>query len=121
MMDDLIAFVVARLDEAETTVRRAGESHIAWLTYRRDDGSMGYTTVADGHAGVWIADGHELPEPASVLVMFDTARALRDVEAKRRLIEEFAARSTRDVAEIYLTTLAAAWSGHPDYRDEWKS
>lgn len=48
-----------------------------------------------------------------------TQRPFREVEAKRRLIEEITSRSTPDVAEIYLAALACAYSAHPDYRPGW--
>jgi hypothetical protein len=88
--DDLAAmsaFAEARLAEDEATVRYAGPARIAWLTYRDDEGQMLYTTVAaaDG-CGPWVADGKELPEPASVLTMYDPARALRDIESARKLL-----------------------------------
>jgi uncharacterized protein DUF6221 len=127
-MDELIAFLNERLDEEESTVRRAGESRIAWLTYLNVNGTMHYTTVADGHAGVWIADGHELPEPASVLVMFETARALRDIEADRKLLSRYACVKElrlvnytlgyREALEEAIRFRAARFSSHPGYPRE---
>ncbi|MGH8921887.1 MAG: hypothetical protein ACRD0H_26690, partial [Actinomycetes bacterium] len=60
MVDELVAFWRARLDEDEATAHYAGPARIAWLTYRDDQGQMRYTTVAAGedHAP-WVADGHE--------------------------------------------------------------
>lgn len=49
------------------------------------------------------------------------ARITREITVKRRLIEEFTLRSSRDVAEIYLATLAAVWSDRPGYKREWMS
>ena len=126
--DALVAFTKARLDEAERTIYREGtppHGVIAWLTYNQPDGSMGYTTVAHGDSGVWVADGKELPEPASVLVVYDPKRALRDIAAKRAVVAEYEA-SVRSVGEGLSRTrrnlvlaLAAVWEDHPDYRAEW--
>lgn len=88
-MNDLVAFLRARLDEDEATAHYAGPARVAWLTYRNDAGQLYYTTVAAGGEGdwdVWAADGKELPEPDSVLVVYDPARALREVEAKRAIL-----------------------------------
>lgn len=51
------------------------------------------------------------------------ARVLRGVEAKRRLIAESENAYRQDTAaglELALRIVAAEWSMHPDYRQEWK-
>jgi hypothetical protein len=132
----MVAFLAARLDEQERTVYRAGtppHGVIAWLTYQQPDGSMGYTTVAAGDSphGPWFADGKELPAPASVLVVHDPARELRDVAAKRAILarwRELDARrgdNAEDEARAWLANeivanLAAADSAHPEYDERWK-
>jgi hypothetical protein len=90
-VDDLTAFLRERLDDAERCVYSEGDPPngvIAWLTYREPDGSMSYTTVAHGRTadGPWTADGRELPRPASVLVVHDPKRDLREVAAKRAIV-----------------------------------
>ena len=88
----IAAFIKARLDE-EAAVP-FGEGVAAWLTYLNGDGQMRYTTVAhadDPAEGPWIADGHELPEPSSVNVFYDHARALRAIAATRKLVAEITA------------------------------
>ena len=84
----LVAFYAARLDDAERTVYQEGSPPhgvIAWLTYLAPGGGMGYATVAHGDSadGPWIADGRELPEPASALVVYDPVRSLRHIAAGR--------------------------------------
>lgn len=139
----LVAFYSARLDEAEQVIYREGSPPhgvIAWLTYLRPDGSMGYTTVAhgDGEGGPWIFDGKELPEPASVLVVYDPVRSLRHIAAGRAVIGRYqlatAAADRPGVstfvngqddgyAEACLDAIrdgAAAWDDHPDYRAAWR-
>ncbi|MEV0616166.1 DUF6221 family protein [Nonomuraea sp. NPDC050404] len=118
-MDDLAAFLRARLDEDEQLAREAGNRH--WLVQdntielypeHEDDGYMRWPTRADArHAANW--------EPA---------RVLREVEAKRRIVE----RCERDlqtyigtgvhVATSYLVLrmLALPHAEHPDYLEAWK-
>jgi hypothetical protein len=96
---------------------------------------MGYTTVAHGHSadGPWIADGRELPEPASVLVVYDPLRVLRDVAAKRTILRRCAAQMNEPdqypnglvspralMARQNLMDLAAVWSDSPEYQEGWK-
>ena len=139
-MDDLIAFLTARVDDAERCVYSEGDPPngvIAWLTYREPDGSMSYTTVAHGRtaAGPWTAGGRELAPPASVLVVHDPARVLREVEAKRRILARYedclarmedpaypqsvAADQAREYEDFVLPNLAAVYSDHADFRSEW--
>lgn len=123
----LVEFLRVRLDEDEQTAREAGECRIAWLTYRDERGQMLYTTVAAGDDvdDVWCAAGRELGEPASVRVVYETARVLADVEAKRRIIdgcehtiqyEDYGIPG----AEMTLRLLAVPYASHPGYREEWK-
>jgi hypothetical protein len=65
----------------------------------------------------------------------DPARALREVAAKRAIVEAY--RQSRDILmdnretwdlvraavgaqRVTVTRLAAVWSDHPDYRAEWR-
>ena len=85
-MDVWVAFLTARLDEDEATAQYAGPALIAWFTFYGSDGRLLYTTVAatSGEVqDVWVADGKVLPKPASMRVVYDPARALREVKAKR--------------------------------------
>lgn len=121
------AFLTARYDEAEALARYAGSGQIAWLTYPRADGQMHYTTVAAGHAGdVWCADGKELPEPASVRVVYDQAQRLADIALKRAILAEHgpseiepeACRCCKGCLALPCPTvrhLATEFSGHADY------
>lgn len=132
---DLTEFLRARLDEDEKRARDAGESRIAWLTYRDASGGLHYTTVANGRGDVWVADGKELPEPASTLVVYETARVLAEVEAKRKLLGshyDYRGVCTRCFdwqnkpvereqfpCEV-VRLLALPYADHPDYRAEWR-
>jgi Family of unknown function (DUF6221) len=97
---ELTAFLNARLDETEATASRAGPARIAWLTHRD--------------------------------AVYDPVRVLREVEAIRAIIklrgEAFDPRFDDDPWNAgydramwgVLGNLAAVWSDHPDYRQEWK-
>lgn len=133
-MKDLVAFIDSRLDEDEKAAQLSGRGRVAWLTYRDDEGQMLYTTVAaSDDFSPWFADGHELPEPASADNIYDQARALREVAAKRDIVRRCWAHmneldtypsdlvSPRAVlARTVLVALATAWNDHPEYRQEWK-
>lgn len=138
-MTDLTDFVRARLDEDEATVYAAGDPPdgvTAWLTFANPDGQLRYTTVAHGDTpdGPWFADGHEVTPSRPPLVIHDPARALREVAAKRAIVNEYAeSRKLLDNRETYdlvraavgalrvcVMRLAAVYEVHPDYRDEWQ-
>jgi hypothetical protein len=127
-MDDLIAFVTARLDEDEAAAYKA-----AGGLYRGADGrfggrphwsALGHGIVADAADPDWgVVDlGPCIDDDALAehIARHDPARVLREVAAKRQLMEEISSRSSQDVAEIYLAALAAIYSDHPDCRPEWK-
>lgn len=89
-MNDLIDHLTAQLDADEKAAEATGQDRIAWLTYLDDDGHMHYTTVAaEAMTDVWIANGDELPAPARTLVVYDPARALREVAALRQVINDY--------------------------------
>lgn len=127
MPDGLAVFLAARLDEAEQNISYAGPARIAWLTYLRDDGQLAYTTIAAGvDNSPWVADGRELPEPASVRVIWDPARELRAITAKRAILADCTAKLRYPAnAPMYnlairtLRNLAAEWDDHPAYLPEW--
>jgi hypothetical protein len=110
-MDDLIAFLTARLDEVAAA---ANEIHRP-----RDCGSVD-------------RDGEFDPDPIWCSCDYP-ARVLRDVEAKRAIVRRCAARMNEmDVypnglvsprallARQVLMDAATVWDDHPDYRPEWK-
>ena len=122
MTDDLAAmtaFAEARLAEDEAAARYAGPARVAWLTYRDSEGQMLYTTVAAGedHAP-WVADGHELPEPASARTVYDPARALREVEAGRKLLAVIQAMPHDYVDADTWHSCSQAVDPHPDSDDD---
>jgi hypothetical protein len=143
-MDDLITFIKARLDEKAATVSRAGGVGVtAWISLYGEAGQLQYSTVAhaDSPDGPWFANGEELPPSLyPPLVIQDSTRELRDVEAKRAIVTRFeAACRQADIADVNgdgpeqeawekiagaldldVRDLAAVWDDHPDYRPAWK-
>lgn len=118
MSGDLVAFLRARLDEDEQTAREALKR--TTTTRRMIRGEMVEDTVqpSEWRRSVW-----------------PPARVLRDVEAKRRIVERHADCGSGGgycddgghgwdhlpgggCAE--LADLAVVYADHPDYREEWR-
>lgn len=86
--------------------------------------------AAAARDGAWVANGDEVPNPASVRIVYDTERALGEVAAKRRLLTQAAAMVELaaeteawfllDMADGIRRSLAAVWNDHPDYEPNWK-
>lgn len=123
-MDELIAFINARLDEDEATAKAAAGCPLVHQ---------------DGHEDgdwSWLRD-YGQPQLAQLALIdhqsrFDPARVLREVAAKRAILDEHKAvtrLATLTEQELgflgwyrgwVLKNLAATWNDHPDYREEWK-
>lgn len=122
-MIDPIAFIEARLAADEQTAKAA---------------------IGAGERGEWTADGccvegdiHIYDEgghderQAEHIARHDPARVLREVEAKRQLLEMYReakvyydANRSAPAGEAHglwtaVRLLALAWADHPDYRAEW--
>ena len=113
MSGDLTEFLCARLDEVEA--------------------------AANAVAGAAL-DAHWTPESIAEdertrVARYGPARVLREVEAKRRIVEDYRIAASavmrtenasdsmyagRDAFRSACVTLAAVYSDHPDYRQEWK-
>jgi hypothetical protein len=120
---DLIAFITARLDEDE---------HAAQQTAQMGDGTGEWRVSGGGLAtGPWqllsrySAEGQLSSWHLDHIARHDPARVLRDVAAKRLVLEE--ARSLDRSADVdagpsatqLFRLLALPYSDHPDYRQEW--
>jgi hypothetical protein len=128
-VDDLIAFVKARLDEDEAAAKAAHPG--PWIL---EEEVGGFGPVA------WISVpfGHGMPNAKSGLTSFaplgtqdaetmrhiarhDPARVLREVEAKRAILAAYA--EADDIGESEATAalwtvmcaFAKVWDDHPDY------
>ena len=139
---DLVAFLRERLEEDERVARAAAdenrphddptpgehwEHHEGWAYVRTIENES--IEVVGPEA--W---SHEIDESTGRhIARHDPARVLREVQAKRKITEDLAAafdRSRRhpgdaatsaDLLAMVRTaqTLAAVYSDHPDYRQEW--
>jgi Family of unknown function (DUF6221) len=132
-VDDLIAFATARLDEYEAAAKAAASvAGPGWHHGHFDHMGSRPTAMIFSAAGSPLADmlHYDDEEMAPFIVRHDPARVLREVEAKRAIVSR-CAEAIRDqgiwgedgqaaLAEDVLRHLAAIYSDHPDYRQEWK-
>ena len=140
MTDDLIAFLNARLDEDEAAAKKSHYEGQRWLT--EEEGVYRWPTDELVHSADRKADARHIAR-------FDPARVLREVAAKRAIVAAHQPMealyggwridktwqerglvcttcgfddSESGVAWPCLTirSLAAVYSDHDDYRQEWK-
>jgi Family of unknown function (DUF6221) len=137
--ESLIAFLNARLDEDEAAARTATDG--SW--YREGSEVRGHSRAyAGGEPGIVVIKW-TWPQEADHIIRHDPARVLREVEAKRVIMEwhyrglppegapeglEICAGEEGDGDTWQMATpwpcpqiraLAAVYSDHPDYREEW--
>lgn len=115
-MDDLMAFVYARLDKEEASA---------------------LTASGDPDCGVWAATGDGVdfdqyevggihPATAAHIVRHDPAKVLRDVQARRttlvRCQEEMLSGIPRLVwfAKMTVWEMAQRWADHDDFNEDWR-
>lgn len=123
-MDDLIAFLNARLDEREAKALDAVQESPTW--------GYDYQGLVEGGDNVWSGltefsrHGDQLGE---FIAANDPAFVLADVAAKRQIINLAYSKCGADSAYADGWDDAALWAakalalpdaGHPDYREEWK-
>lgn len=115
-MDDLIAFLRARLYEDEAHARFAFADH--------NDAGPNWTEIWSGTVDT--GDDHIATGDAGLsrhIERFDPARVLAEVAAKRQIIEEGDLHDTTDASVLHrsvLKLLALPYADHPDYRDSWR-
>lgn len=135
--DELSTFLLDRL--SETLVATEGTGRVAWLTYRDENGSMLYTTVAAGGPNDnWVVNGREVFDYAHVQVIYDEDVVRADLDVKLDIVRRYrglrryAARPYDDhpdpsrragylhALEVVMeATATALYSEHHDYREEW--
>lgn len=135
VMDGLIAFLRARLDEDERAARTAAEPYgkrwwwnTTWGLLKGDpDDSEAVSVFSVGEdtiAAVWSEVGPHMAR-------HDPAFVVRDVEAKRRLLDEYermerSAATSLGRAQLegglsgVIRLLAASYDLHSDYRPHWR-
>jgi hypothetical protein len=112
----LVAFIEARLAEDE----------------RKAEGLLFAARIPEKKPDFFACGG---PAAEAYWEHFEPKRMLGDVEAKRAIVEEYRkarklmmdnretwdlVRSAVGALRVTVTHLAAAWSDHPDYRQEWR-
>jgi hypothetical protein len=112
---DLVAFLNARLAEDEEAARRAtdGPWHQAGMSVRGRGRAYG-----TGKEDVILVIRHTWPQEAAHICRHDPARVLREVAAKRAILSSYTA-APDWVGREDVGHLAAVYSDHPDYREEW--
>jgi len=124
---DLIAFLNARLDEDEAAAKAVrqprnwhqGDESDPWASWDRD---MIYMWPPEFHTPIesdkhWRGLQADDDHLAAHIARHDPARVLREVAAKRAILDAVGYDDREDVAGH----LAAVYSDHPDYRQEWAS
>jgi len=124
MSDDQTAFVTARLDEDETTAKA-----VTFRSRFEADGHHVHSPGGVGNPPMPLADVIDA-ETAAHIARHDPARVLLQTAALRRLSELHAqcgygtglcddGGHASDGRCNVKDDLAAIWSDHPDYRQEW--
>jgi len=134
-MNDLTAFLTARLDEDEAVAKAAAScTGPDWHQSHAVTANGATTIVFNGpDDDIEVADTlrRDDQEIAPFIARHDPARALREVEAKRALVRRCEQQAKREfdnameedrtwVLWPVLFELAAIWSDHPDYDQAWK-
>ncbi len=145
-MNDLVAFLRARLDEDERAAAEATQETTGRWTARETDWGGG-AIVEDGCGALILPTARHSATQYQHIARHDPARVLAEVEAKRRVLarhridpEEAGDWLWRDACKgcgaegdcddpvtqdindcPELRDMAAVWSAHPDYRPEWES
>lgn len=142
-MDDLIAFLSARLDEDEAAARAVKDNSAPWDGQWQPRERNALETRNGWVLAVSIPIGSDFaPGVVEHIARHDPARALREVAAGRAILDRHMPHETAfdglacnwcsedvdDRPQIAkerwpcpdVRSLAAVWDGHPDYRSEWK-
>ncbi|MFB7222430.1 DUF6221 family protein [Streptomyces sp. NPDC056227] len=133
MTDDLVRFLRDRLDAEEHVARAASPG--PWHINAEADEVLAADgiTVADGFA----LSSQQLRATTEHIARHDPARVLREVEAKRRIVDDYHYESTLPDGTALnecgtcgaandpwpcptLRLLALPYSGHADYREDWR-
>lgn len=142
-MSNLTEFLLARIAEDEVAAREAITATGAeWVVHRDGMHSPGYVDIAAKGSGEWVTldrdgIGSTLAPAAEHTARWDPARALAEVEAKRRLVELHRPEVFEDApAEAFCThdqrtsglwpcptmrLLALPYADHPGYDPAWEA
>lgn len=122
-MDDLIAFVTARLDEDEWSARGMEVAGESWELARNSPTEPDWTVCVrldpltlEGRADVWREDA------GTHIARYHPARARREITAKRAILADHLYDDQacgHAIEGCPARRLTAVYSDHPDYRAEW--
>lgn len=146
-MDDLVTFLRARLDEDAEAALSAALGRSKYAAWRAEETDV-YTqeVILSGHAHRVADTGPTHPRAddyeedaarAAHIARHDPARVLREVEAKRRIVDlcapplvdvtdlhstgrEFIQGKGAPWGEPVLRLLALPYADHPDYQNDWR-
>ncbi|WP_225794772.1 DUF6221 family protein [Streptomyces aculeolatus] len=121
-MDDLVAFLRARLGEGEAALIRYRDGHDGPCLNYRGQEPEGYDEYDSCYLHI---------ETADATPYRDVAFGLADIDAKRRIADLHQADDEKAEAPICTTclyappcetlrALALPYADHPDYREEWR-
>ncbi|HEY9367551.1 DUF6221 family protein [Streptomyces sp.] len=123
----LVEFLTARLDEDEQAARECGGA--PWSAPIPGMVHVDAKAIADNKLA-WGQLGYvatvEREHDRQHIARHDPARVLREVEAKRRIIEECEPgfnppnAQAKYTAETVLQCLALPYADHPDYDEDWR-
>jgi hypothetical protein len=123
-VNDLIAFLAARLDEDEAAAKAVQDNSEPWPGQWEADGNYALRTHNGWVlAGAVTPGGEFRPGVLAHLARYDPARVLREVGAKRAILAAYQDSAegsiVRDVLGFAVITYAAIWDSHPGYRQDW--
>lgn len=130
-MTDPVAFAEARLDEEEAAARLAAREGGSW---KQDDPDRQPGAISSLGGPVVYDEGSPDEYQAAHIARYDPARALREVEAGRRILARHRDCGFGDLAGRYcgvhswngaagcrdFRDLLFRWADHPDYDESWK-
>ncbi|MEU0991947.1 DUF6221 family protein [Streptomyces sp. NPDC005953] len=136
-MSDLVSFLRARLDEDEQAALAASwddDGSRRWQAHHREQYDGRWVLNDDMDEGVTEVQAQAADDGAVArhIARHDPALVLRDVEAKRKLLDEYTEARDHEGANYEwiggwanglgqaVTLLALAHADHPDYRPEWR-
>jgi hypothetical protein len=138
-MTDLVTFLKEHLDEDEDAAKRVRQPY---RLYACEDGHLSEPVRVDdlygdrdGEYDQWEDGEDRLPNHHnSWALVYDPARVLREIQAKRQILDDYerALKNSRahpgDAASAgallalhgVVKTIAATYADHPAFREEWR-
>lgn len=128
-MDDLVKWLGEQLDEDERVATAASVRSSEWIV------NGAWSLEGEQHTVVGDEDAFCHSYNAAHIAAHDPARVLREIDAKRQLLDWYEQRATIDsrgedpddyenvtgsTLETVMQTLAAVYADRPGYREEWR-